>query len=639
MQYEYIIVTNFFNSASGRSIKTVDDTGYSLSVTAKSNIVTANIPAFGSNLAPPVAKLNYLNTWGATNHWGAGIGNDAYQVTWEKKPGVTYEIRYSYTANPEAGILPGTTLVTYRTPVTPTTHAGAFAPYGSHFIPHLPADGTNIKRAEIRAIFTDGFYLPSEPTVLQYTGSVAVQNPAAITGFTAAAQYTDGPNTTSPFASINWNTTDDVESYNLWRAESVGNSITSNWVEITAPQEILPGSRRIRDSGVTLGETYTYLLIANGKLGGKVAAIVRNVAFTNNTIAAFKATTAPALTLTRVDNANGTVRDIRVSWTDVSRGLYSPAGTATYTLFRSPVNRDETGAVTEFNWTQIAMLDLNVPATVNTNTSGNLVFFNDDVRTLETRRVYAYRLVETRTIYGETATNNHSINLTNTAPFIETSNINIFATAPGGLLSPVNSVDITLLSSDYLFDITGTGNGVEIWRRRSDANALPAQSVFTRVTTTPALIQGTAINGYTFTDTSIPITEAFGQYQYKAVVRFNNNELATSIATVTVSPSITGGTVAWSGPNNTTGTITNFLGTRLTNAPVRVRWSVDFGTSWSTPSTPTLTPTPAPPAAQTNFSASFDLPNTTGFYMVQVGFVYNDVFFNLGGYQFTQNIP
>ena len=167
-QYEYTIVANGRQSLSGRfAVFPLDPDEYTMSAAAKSNRVTANIPAQGSKLATPRASMTRITTWPIG---GTGDETDSFQVTWERVPGARYQVGYGYTLQPNS---PHHWTLTSTTATLPLDNSGYFARFGSISVPYTPTEfisegGGYGKRVEVRAFFPDNYYAPSDTTAVIY---------------------------------------------------------------------------------------------------------------------------------------------------------------------------------------------------------------------------------------------------------------------------------------------------------------------------------------------------------------------------------------------------------------------------------------------------------------------------------------
>jgi hypothetical protein len=551
-------------------------------VSARVTVTADNIPAQGTALAAPAnARLNLIE--GA---WGAG---PSYQLVWDNVPGVTYSIAASAISNPdeEGGfVLDGSTIQGNISSTFISVNELARQRFAS-----IPFTGTNggTKRVEIRASVADNYYLPSETVVVELPDAPVTTVLSVVNNLTVLAetgninqgvdnsgnQVNVGVNA-NPVAVIEWNRNrNTVASFNLWRAERLGNVITGDWVAVTASQVTFNNLSavervQVRDTAVEIGKQYAYLLIVNGLIEGQMNTSLNLTADFQPTLLtaaeSFRTSMAPTLNFSAIQNAEFQALGLRVFWDDDSTRV----GTATYNLFRSPITTDASGNQLPYNWTQVVELNMANATHVNQNTESNpgvnttIVFFRDDYGTLPTRVQYAYRLTETRTINGATVTNRPRIVASTMHPFMPSTNIT-FNVSPGTTTGTETNVNFSLsiggslantTSADYIriHDFTAANNaGIEVWRR----NATGAQAQFERVgtwnfrTLNLNTSEPSSASNYNFrrsgdstptwTNISTVPTPATGNsvtWEYKIVVRFGDRELenlGVNVRTVTIS--------------------------------------------------------------------------------------------------------
>ena len=497
-EYVYTVVANGRDSLSGRSsVITIEADNYTMSVSAISNKVTANIPAQGSKLPTPVASMTRITQWSNTS----GTVQDQFQVTYERTPGAAYQIGYGYAMHSGS---PYQWAISAMIGSDAARNSGYFARYGTFNIPYVPTDlfkdGNGYgKRVEVRAVFPDNFYAPSDVAeVIYYDDNPRYDGP--VTGFSASVQYAVPESYRDPSIRLTWQTSSTyTRSYELYRAEAISLvNIAGSWTQVTASHDRYTSGGldyiRVTDFSIEAGKQYQYMLVATGYNGGKFAAVLSSLARVlsyslPDPKEEFISHQTPAMT-TAVEISSGTiptVQRVKIEWT-VPAAHSSDLTTAVYKLYRSVITTVDskpiitnTGPssnnIATASWgTPIAVLDMTDTANTS-NVTGNTVFFYDTaIASMPTRVHYAYKLVVERKFDNQTVTklDGGSYRIINQAPFVPYVNLSINPVFLNDLADIVFSINIGLAFTGYSADLEVTGFKIDILSKTFNDTAFTA---------------------------------------------------------------------------------------------------------------------------------------------------------------------
>jgi len=527
-EYEYTIVANSGQSTNGRAISHDDVV---LNASARSNRVTAAIPARGTKLANPVLTLE---SYTGLQYNDAGM----LVASWPKAPGAVYELTFEYKGNDDVGS--ATSSITYKDDSNTNPVNFALDPLGYYQFPYafISSSESSFGKVEIRATFGTDYYLPSD--IVEKAPDATPTRPSGPAysvdaGFDAAFVRTgEGvANYSVGYVDLTWNTITGVAAatgYKVYKAELDNfGAVISSWTPVAGtPTSYFSGTtskQRLKDPTVAAdtGKIYGYILAVTGKNNGISLQTMKTVTIGYHSsvgnaenYANSSATDNIVFTEQYTTLSHETISGIEVAW-PAEFGIE-------YTLYRAEVTVNDIflndtssdNIQTVGTWTKLGTGTATVAGTVNGSTVSfenrsdqYLAFFVDRGMTVWTKN-YAYKVEAKKSINGTQVSAKPYTKILNVAPYVTYSNLSITIPAQTEVYYPANVNVLHIRNNQYGKDIT-----VRIYRRLIDGGT---GTNFAQIAS-GITIQESAT--YEYIDNTSGLSSA-STYEYKAVAVINN---------------------------------------------------------------------------------------------------------------------